>query len=137
MNTETVSTSAQDLLSSDFSQAIQKAFDTETRRKNIQYVTRAYYVFIDLKRGITIDKIERSRLEPFHSFLWAYITLNKSDKLSEQLWELCDNALSKIISYSPEPLYNSDCSRFRKCGFAISNYHGCWKECKMFIPKNG
>lgn len=106
MNTEKVSTEQKgnnanrvlctDLLSSEFSQAIQKAFDTETRKMNVANITRAYYVFIDLKGGISLDKIEKYRLEPFHSFLWAYISLNKSDKQSSQLWRLCDNALSQI-----------------------------------------
>jgi len=85
-----------DLLSSEFSQAIQKAFETETRKKNVVNVTRAYYVFIDLKAGISLDRIEKYRLESFHSFLCAYIAINKSDKFSLQLWELCDNELSKI-----------------------------------------
>lgn len=106
MNTEKVSTEQKgnnanrvlctDLLSSEFSQAIQKAFDTETRKKNVVNVTRAYYVFIDIKGGISLDRIAKYRLEPFHSFLWAYISLNKSDNLSTQLWELCDNAISQI-----------------------------------------
>lgn len=83
------------LLSAEFSQAIQKAFDTEKRKKNVVNVTRAYYVYVDLKGGISLDIIERYRLEPFHSFLWDYISINKSDNLSTQLWEICNNALSR------------------------------------------
>ncbi len=83
------------LLSAEFSLSIQKAFDTETRKKNVVNVTRAYYVFVDLKGGISLDRIERYRLETFHSFLRDYISLNKSDNLSTQLWEICNNALSR------------------------------------------
>lgn len=85
-----------DLLSPEFSNAIQEAFETDWIRKNMINVTRAYYVFVDLKAGFPIDKIEKYRLESFHSFLWAYILRNESDKLSFQLWELCDNVLSEI-----------------------------------------
>ena len=83
------------LFSEEFSLSIQKSFDTETIKKNVVNVTRAYYVYVDLKGGISLDKIERYRLEPFHSFLRDYISLNKSDNLSTQLFELCDNALSR------------------------------------------
>ncbi len=85
-----------DLLSSEFSNAIQEAFESENRRKHVVNITRAYYVFIDLEMGVSLDRIEKYRLEPFCSFLSAYVTSNENDKLAVQLLELCDNALFKI-----------------------------------------
>lgn len=86
------------LLSTEFSSAIQKAFDTETRRAHVINTTRAYYVYFDLKGGIPLGDIQEYRLEPFLSFLEKYVSSNNSDKLSKQLLKVCSNALSKISS---------------------------------------
>lgn len=82
------------LLSPEFSEKIENMFTIETRKKHVENITRAYYVFIDLKNGFSIDKIEKSRLECFHSFLWGYLLVHKNDNLSHELWKLCDNVLS-------------------------------------------
>ncbi len=85
-----------DLLSDDFSNFINESFENETARRKVPIITRAYYVFIDLKAGYHIDKIEKYRLEKFHSVLWGYVLKNKKDLLSKQLWDVCDNVLSEI-----------------------------------------
>lgn len=82
------------LLSSQFSETLTEIYGMEDRPKCLQSIVRAYNVLIDLRAGFPIETIEKYRLEPFYTFLWAYITRNKDDKLSEELWNICDKQLS-------------------------------------------
>ena len=84
-----------DLITEEFAVFMEKAFkNCPSNRISVQNVTRAYYVFIDLKGGIKLSMIEANRLDKFHSILWGWVLKNPSDLISKKLFEAGDQQLS-------------------------------------------
>ena len=82
-----------DLISQNFSEILEHAF-INVKSARVFRITRAYYVLIDLKAGYELEVITKERLEPFHTFLWAYICKFKSDNKAKKLFDLCDEYLA-------------------------------------------
>ncbi len=74
-----------DLISEQFNEYLQKAFDVLGKavftKRVSQNVTKAYYVMCDLKSGIPINQISQNRLNIFHSVTLIYVLNNKNDEL--------------------------------------------------------
>lgn len=82
-----------DLFSQKFQFYMDLAFE-KCNTNNVQKITRAYYVYLDLKAGVDLNIIEKFRLEPFHSFLWGYILNFPEDTEANKLWEIVDTRLA-------------------------------------------
>ena len=91
-----------DFISKEFEECITEIFnklgETISKKGAVLSVTRAYYVFIDLKNNIPLSKIEEYRLQHFHTFLWGYLLNNAKDKKSNKLWEIIDHRLGEICT---------------------------------------
>ncbi|TKB96864.1 hypothetical protein [Pedobacter cryophilus] len=91
-----------DLLSAQFSDCLQKMFDelgkTVFDKRIVRKIIRAYYVMVDLKGGIPLNKITQDRLNVFHSVVWGYMLNNDEDETTKKLWQVVDDALYEICT---------------------------------------
>lgn len=54
-------------------------------------------------------------------------------EIARKALEAIDTVVAEVDSLIN--IENTDCVLFGKCGFAISNYPGCWEDCKHFNIK--
>jgi hypothetical protein len=81
-----------DLISDDFSLNIERMFSSNTNRNKLAVliITRAYYVYVDLKAGIQFSEIEFNRLVAFKNFIQSYLSMYDNDDSTKVLYsELC------------------------------------------------
>lgn len=126
------------LISEEFSDAIEKAF--EKSKIGVQSITRAYYVYIDIKEGFSLIDMSDYRLKPFCRFLVSYMAKNKIDFLSNKLLVLVDEIITSRVrcKESNEELYSLLTLKHTLCfNGKIRNYATFARENRIVIGMNG
>lgn len=126
------------LISEEFSTAIEKAF--EKSKVGVRSITRAYYVYIDIKDGFSLSDMSDYRLKPFCRFLVSYMAKNKLDFLSNKLLILVDEIITSRVSCkeSNEELYIFLLAKHTFCfNGKIRNYAAFAKKNRIIVGQNG